>query len=125
MDAFDTVVNITVLNLWETGKTVECPYFCPEAFCRVLKSAHFLRLIVPNGIRRGRSQSRFHQVNPTLPKPPYDHMAQAIDNKKAPYGTSMSFQYGVDGNRHGAKNTTEIIAPPVKTIPANPCPLLP
>jgi|GEM_PF-7017240 len=37
----------------------------------------------------------------------------------------MSFQYGVDENRHGAKNTTEAIAMPVKAMPENPWTLFP
>ena len=95
------------------------------SFCRVLKSIHLLLLKLPNGTIRGKNQNRFHQVNPAAPKPPYDHIAQAIDKKKRPYGASMSFQYGVDGNRHGVKNATAITATAVKIIPNNPCMLFP
>jgi hypothetical protein len=47
-------------------------------------SAHFLLLNVPKGIRTDKSHKKFHPVSPAVSKPPYDHMAQAIDKKNIP-----------------------------------------
>lgn len=84
------------------------------------KSDHFLLYKFARGIRSDRKNNSTHQYKPIALKPPNAHMPQITEAKKPPYGTIMSFQYGVEGYRQGEECRTAAVETINRSIPVKP-----